>query len=288
MLPGDKTATKLYTAPMLIDYHCHTTASDGALTPPELLALARERGVTSLAITDHDTLDAYRLVDSDSSGPELIAGIELSTHWRGTGVHIVGLHVAPDSDAMVEAVHEQGRARALRAETIAEKLEHYGLVDALSGARQYAGGDSLGRPHFARHMVASGFVNNEREAYKRFLGSGKPCDIKHTWASPQQVVAWIREAGGVAVLAHPGKYKMTRTRLQALVDDFIAWGGEAIEVVSGLQVPAQTRDLAALCRARKLMASWGSDFHQPGQPWAELGRYSTPPADVRPVWHHWQ
>lgn len=282
-----KTPGFLYTGSMRCDFHCHSTASDGELSPRALVAAAEDKGLEALSITDHDTLDAYRRLPAPPRRLTLVEGVEFSTVWGKIGVHILGLNVDSRSDAMAEAERLQSRAREERAQVIAEKLAGYGVEDPLEGARALSGSDQVGRPHFARHMVASGFVANEREAFKKFLGTGKPCDIKQCWSPLARIIAWIREAGGVAVLAHPAKYKLTRTRLTALIDDFQTAGGEGLEVVSGRQLPNVTRDLASLCRNRRLLASWGSDFHGPGRPWADLGSYSTPPADLVPVWSRW-
>jgi predicted metal-dependent phosphoesterase TrpH len=136
-------------------------------------------------------------------------------------------------------------------------------------------------------MVNTGFVRSEDEAFRKYLGSGKSCDINNNWAPLPQVIAWIRAAGGTAVLAHPGKYRLTQGKLASLVDEFAAAGGEALEVVSGRQLPAQTRNFARLASARGLLMSCGSDFHQPGQSWAQLGCYSTPPSTPTPLWARW-
>ena len=271
---------------MLFDLHTHSTASDGELSPARLLAHAAAQGVTHLAITDHDSLAAY---DNLEHRPEVgvITGVEFSTTWGRMGVHVLGLNVDPSSPAIREGICYQGQARRERALRIAERLEKHGLEDAFAGACDLAGSDTPGRPHFARHMVAKGFVKHEREAFKKYLGAGKPGDIRQHWAPPEQVIAWIRGAGGTAVLAHPAKYSLTRNRLIALVETFKTWGGEGLEVVSGVQIPSITRDLAGLCQRFDLSATWGSDFHRPGQPWAELGRYSTPPDGVRPAWDAW-
>lgn len=273
---------------MKCDFHTHSTASDGALSPSELVSAARQAGIEALAITDHDTLDAYRQLGTDVTGLRLIPGVEFSTRWHRIGIHVLGLNVDPDSDAMAEGVAHQTAARHSRAEEIADRLSKYGVPDPLAGARQYTDGGALGRPHFARHMVAAGFVRDENQAFKKFLGSGKSCDIRSCWADLSRVIHWIRVAGGVAVLAHPAKYKLTHNRLSALVSDFRAAGGEGLEVVSGRQLPATTRQLARLCKAQSLFASWGSDFHRPGQSWAQLGHYSTPPEDVKSLWQLWQ
>lgn len=273
---------------MKCDFHTHSTASDGALSPSALVEAARQAGIEALAITDHDTLDAYHQLGTAAIDLRLIPGVEFSTRWRRIGIHVLGLNVDPHSDAMTEGVAHQTAARHSRAEEIATKLAKYGVPDPLAGARRHADGGALGRPHFARHMVATGFVQDENQAFKKFLGSGKSCDIRSCWADLHRVIDWIRAAGGVAVLAHPAKYKLSHNRLAALVSDFRATGGEGLEVVSGRQLPATTRQLARLCTAHDLLASWGSDFHRPGQHWAQLGHYSTPPADVKSLWQLWQ
>ncbi|MGD9661917.1 MAG: PHP domain-containing protein [Porticoccaceae bacterium] len=273
---------------MKIDFHCHTTASDGALSPEQLVQRAGDRGIELLSITDHDSVNAYQQLSTLPKGLRLIPGIELSCQWQKRGIHIVGLNIDPDSDAMAEATSTQAKARALRAEIIAEKLAKYGVENPLEGALAHSDGGAIGRPHFARHMVNTGFVSNESEAFKKFLGSGKTCDIKVCWPNPEQAINWIVNAGGVAVLAHPGKYNMTRSKLVSFLEDFTRWGGAAMEVVSGRQIPSQTTEFSKLCRQFSLMASWGSDFHSPAQTWLDLGSYSTPPDDVTPVWNHWQ
>lgn len=272
---------------MHIDYHCHTTASDGSLTPEKLIALAVEQGVESLSITDHDTLLAYENLEDIPENLNLVPGVEFSTLWQKTGIHVLGLNVDPNNSAIHEAVDYQTHAREIRAHQIAEKLKRYGLDEAYEGAREIANSIAPGRPHFARYMVKSGFVKNEREAFKKFLGSGKTCDVKHTWASLEKIIEWIRAADGVAVLAHPGHYRLTRTKLVQLLNDFTHFGGEGIEVVSGRQQPNLTKNLAGLCDLFKLWASWGSDFHHPGQQWAMLGRYTSPPPGIKPIWEKW-
>ncbi len=271
---------------MRFDLHCHSTASDGALSPGELLQRAADSDLELLAITDHDTLDGWRQV-GDTRGVRLVPGIELSSRWGGRGVHLVGLAIDPDSAAMAEALRHQRRARLERAGRIAEKLEKLGAENPLEGARAIAGGDNIGRPHFARHLVASGFCDSVEDAFRRHLGDGRPGDVKEAWPTLEVATRWIVDAGGIAVLAHPARYKLTATRLRALVDDFVVAGGRAIEVICGSQPPQWTRQLAALAAERGLLASAGSDFHRPGRPWAELGRVAPLPDDCEPVWRHW-
>ena len=274
---------------MNIDFHCHTTASDGSLSPPELLDLAQEREIDMLSITDHDTLDAYRQLNQAYSSIQLIPGIELSSQWNRRGVHIVGLNIGLSSPSILEAVKKQSSARRDRAEKIADKLERLGFKDCLAGALSFASGpEQIGRPHFAQHLVEIGAVSNIQQAFKRYLGAGKAGDIKDQWANPETVIGWIRDAGGVAVLAHPTKYKLTRTKLIELLADFKAAGGESMEVISGSQVPSVTRDMARLCRDMGFEASCGSDFHTPNQEWAALGKVAPLPDNCTAVWQRWQ
>ena len=269
---------------MIFDLHSHTTFSDGALTPQELVSRALEKAVDALAITDHDTLDAYKDAPLTLGKLKLVAGIELSTQWESTGIHVLGLNVDPDSDAINNAAQIQSNARLERARRIAENLEKKGIEDAFNGARNLSRGGYIGRPHFAQYIINIGKANSMNAAFKKYLGDGKVGDVKQHWADLPQIIEWIRAASGIAVLAHPLKYKLTRTRLKRLIASFIQAGGQGMEVVSGQQLPQQTRDMAQLCEQNNLLASCGSDFHMPGKPWAELGAFTPLPANVTPVW----
>jgi predicted metal-dependent phosphoesterase TrpH len=269
---------------LIFDLHSHTTLSDGALTPHELLLRAVEKGVDVLAITDHDTLDAYQEIPLNHDRIKLVPGIELSTQWQTVGIHVLGLNVDINSDAIKTAAQSQSDARLRRAMHIGEKLEKQGITDAFAGAQRLSIGGYIGRPHFARHVINIGKAKSMNAAFKKYLGDGKAGDVKQHWADLAQVIQWIRDANGIAVLAHPLKYKLTRTRLKRLLDGFIDAGGQGMEVVSGLQLQQQTRDMAQLCEQRGLLASCGSDFHMPGKHWAELGAVSPLPANVKPVW----
>ena len=269
---------------MIFDLHSHTTYSDGALTPGELISRAIERGVDVLAITDHDTLDAYQDTSLIHERLNLVPGIELSTQWGSSGIHVLGLNVDPDSDAIKTAARVQSDTRLERAGRIAENLRKKGIEDTFEGARKLSVGGYIGRPHFAQHLINIGKVDSMHMAFKKYMGDGKAGDVKKHWAELPQIIQWIRDANGVAVLAHPMKYKLTRTRLKRLLDSFIEAGGQGMEVVSGQQTTQQTRDMAQLCEQKKLLASCGSDFHMPGKSWAELGVFAPLPANVQPVW----
>lgn len=270
---------------MIYDLHCHSFCSDGELSADNLIRLAIEQKVGALSITDHDTLLAYQQIsDTSKEKIEIIPGIELSTQWQKIGVHVLGLNVSLKSGAIQEAVKVQGHARQERAEKIAERLEKAGLKDALIGAKKFAGPAEIARPHFAQYMVASGFSKNIEQAFKKHLGAGKPGDIKQWWASLEQVIEWINASGGIAVLAHPYKYKLTRSKLIKLLDDFKEKGGRGMEVLSGNQGKDITEMLRDLSVEKKLLASAGSDFHSTSTQWCKLGMHPALPKACIPVW----
>lgn len=271
---------------MIFDLHCHTHFSDGLLSPEAVITRAKEHGVSVLAITDHDTIAAIGIAQkaASDSGITLIPGIEFSSQWGKGGVHIVGLGIEINSPALKEAVTQQEEARTARALAIANRLSRAGFPGALEGAREIAGEGALGRPHFAQYLVSVGAVKNINTAFKKYLGAGKIADVKYQWPTMSDVIDWIHRAGGVAVLAHPAKYELTRTKMCALVDSFALAGGDAIEVISGLQPSALTEDLLKIANQRSLYASCGSDFHVPNQPWQELGSFGRLPAHAKPVW----
>ncbi|WGL17743.1 PHP domain-containing protein [Microbulbifer bruguierae] len=277
-----------------VDLHCHSTASDGILSPAALVSRAKSAGVTLLALTDHDTVAgiAEAQAEAHSQGVTLLPGIEFTALWGRRVVHIVGLNIDCEATALREAISTRDRLRVERAHQIAERLEKRGFAGAWVGARTLAGDGVIGRPHFARWLVDAGYVADTGKAFKRYLGAGKIGDVTVSWPDLRATVASIREAGGAAVLAHPLKYGLTRTRLQALIADFRDAGGDALEVVCGQQNPVQTREVLALLArlgdsGASLLASLGSDFHQPDQPWRKLGGVHLP-AGVEPVWNLWQ
>lgn len=269
---------------MIFDLHSHTRFSDGALSPADLVRRAVASGVDTLSITDHDTVDAYRHLPEVPGGIELVCGIEFSTQWQNTGIHVLGLNIDPESDAIEAGVRVQVDARRQRARRIGENLEKRGIADAFAGAAKLADGSYIGRPHFARYVVNTGKAKDMNAAFKKYLGDGKAGDVRQHWAELAQIIEWIRDANGIAVLAHPLKYRMTRSRLKRLLADFTRLGGEGMEVVSGQQAPQHTAGMAQLCAELGLLASCGSDFHAPGTRWAELGSFTPLPPRVTPVW----
>lgn len=274
---------------MLIDLHSHTTGSDGKLPLSELIALAHEKGVKALAITDHDRVFLPEEAEALSSPVTLISGTELSCTWAKQTIHVVGVNFPQTQAApLLEHCQEISLGRARRAMMIAEKLEKLGMKGAYEGALAQADGGQIGRPHFARWMLEQGHIKDMSTAFKRFLGAGKVGDIKTEWPTLAVAVHAIVAAGGTPVLAHPKQYKMTNTKLRALIQDFVHAGGKAIEVSNGFQPSDQVRYLVELANAAGLLCSAGSDFHGPQSPYHFPGGYSALPADAVPVWHDWQ
>ena len=278
-----------FEADLGLDLHMHSTASDGALSPCALAEACQAKGVTRFCLTDHDTVagvaEAQR--HADSLGLRCLAGSELSTLWRGIGIHVVALLPSGAHGALEAGLAAQARARDARAEEIAHRLEKVGLDAALARAREQAGSERpLGRPDFAKALVAAEVVPDIPTAFKKYLGAGKPGDVKAHWPYLSEVVEWIRDSQGIAVLAHPLRYRLTHRKRGQLLDAFREAGGEAAELISGHQNADVGRDLARQLEARDLMGSQGSDFHYPGGPLAP-GVMSAPPrCSVTPVWRH--
>ena len=273
---------------MIIDFHTHSHASDGALSPEELLRQAIAAGVQRLAITDHDTVRGYLALKSAASplpaGFQLVPGVELSCVWRGVGVHVVGLDMAIDDPGFAAGLNRLDAARDSRAVIIAERLAARGMTGALAGARAAAGVSQIGRPHFGAWMVEQGHAKDLNQAFDRYLGAGKIGDVKTCWPDLDEVAGWIADAGGSAILAHPLKYKMTRTKLRALLGDFCKAGGTGMEVYSGRQTREQTQDLCRLAREFRLVASVGSDFHASWEYGPDLGVDTSQLPDFVDLW----
>ena len=245
-----------------------------------------------MSITDHDSVAAYTglvelLAQQPSEGLRdlrIVPGIELSCTWGKRTIHVVGLNIDLENTTLQQGIHSLQRARIERAEIIDKRLAKLGFEGGYAFAATLAGDSQIGRPHFAKFMVERGYVSNEPEAFKRYLGAGKVGDVKQVWPQMAEVVGWITAAGGVAVLAHPLHYKMTATKLRAIVTDFKLAGGRALEVINGKQPADRTQYLAKLCEQFELAASIGSDFHRPGPSWSELGQMGVLPASCTPVW----
>ncbi|OHV13971.1 phosphatase [Kushneria phosphatilytica] len=272
-----------------IDLHLHSTASDGRLTPEALMQLCHRRELHTVAVTDHDTVagldEAHQA--AQRLNLTLLPGAELSCRWRGIGIHVVALLPGAPGSVLEAGLAQLSEARHQRAAVIAQRLERAGLDSALERAREQAGSDRpLGRPDFARALVEAGLVADLPAAFKRYLGAGRPGDVKTHWPELADVVDWIVRDGGVAVLAHPLRYRLTRRKLTQLLDDFAAAGGEGAELVSGYQNEQRTHDLAGLLERRGLYASLGSDFHYEGGALAPGTLGPLPASAVAPIWQH--
>jgi len=268
------------------DLHCHSTASDGALSPTELVRRAHRQGVTVLALTDHDTTDG--LADAarvaDEIGLKLIPGIELSATYANQCLHIVGLNIDPEQKDLREGLATQQAIRDQRALKIAEKLEKKGIKGAYPAVSQAAGSGEITRSHFADFLVAEGYVATQQEAFDRYLSKGKPAFVPTQWAALDDAVAWIRSAGGVAVLAHPLRYSLTHKWMNRALSAFKQAGGQAVEVVTGRASADDIQLSMQFALRHQLHASVGSDFHTPDNQWVELGRLAPLPTNLTPVW----
>jgi predicted metal-dependent phosphoesterase TrpH len=273
-----------------IDLHCHSTVSDGLLTPTQLVEHAAARGVDVLALTDHD--DVGGLAEARGMAAEknitLINGVEISVDWRGQTLHIVGLGIDPEHPDLACGLSSIRNGRMVRARNIATQLDKIGIHGSFEGACRNAGeGHLLGRMHFARFLVQQGHARDVKAVFKKYLVKGKPGYAPHQWAPLSDAVGWIRASGGRAVIAHPGRYKLSRKAMDELLEEFRALGGEAIEVITGSHTPEQSMQFARHSQRLGLLASRGSDFHGPGESYFDLGRMPALPAICRPVWHDW-
>jgi hypothetical protein len=272
-----------------IDLHCHSNVSDGVLAPRDVVLRAAANGVDVLALTDHD--DVAGLGDAQSAaqaaGIVFVPGVEISVTWGGQTVHVVGLRIDPFHRALVDGLAAIRRGRSERAQRMAEDLARVGIVGALEGAARFAANPQLiGRTHFARWLVERGHASDVRASFRRFLTRGNPGYVEHQWTTLDNAVGWIRASGGIAVLAHPGRYAFNARELHLLLDAFRSLGGEGIEVITGSHHPSEYGKFADLARAFGLAASRGADFHAPGEG-VDIGRLPALPHYCRPVWQDW-
>ncbi|HYQ72031.1 MAG TPA: PHP domain-containing protein [Gammaproteobacteria bacterium] len=273
------------------DLHCHSVASDGTLSPEELVSAAHVAGVEVLALTDHDTTAgiAAATACAQTLGMRLLPGVEISVSWGGQTVHVLGLGIDPGCEVLQAGLGGLRTFRDWRAVEIGRRLARAGIGGCYDGARKLAKGSIVGRTHFAQHLVATGHAASVREVFKRFLVNNKPGHVAGQWADLEAVMSWIAAAGGMAVIAHPARYAMTASKLRRLIGEFRECGGCAIEVVSGSHSRDNIAAMAALSRSEKMLASCGSDYHGPENPWVRLGQLAELPHGCRPVWEseHW-
>jgi hypothetical protein len=269
------------------DLHSHSTVSDGTLSPRDLVRRAAEQGVELFALTDHDELGgvAEAAACAAQVGLAFVPGVEISVTWAGRTVHVVGLGIDPANEALREGLATVRCGRTERARGMAEQLAAVGIGGAFDGALKYVGNPELvSRTHFARFLVELGVCRDTREVFGRYLVEGRPGYVPHRWARLAHAVRWIVEAGGVAVIAHPGRYRFTENELWALATEFRELGGAAIEVVTSSHGAAEAQRFAGMALEFGFAASRGSDFHGPGESSAELGRVAMLPHRLTPVW----
>lgn len=274
-----------------VDLHCHSSVSDGVLTPAALASRAKANGVDVWALTDHDEVDGIPEARAAAAalGLPYVPGVEISITWGGQTVHIVGLQIDETDRVLVQGLADTRSGRERRAQAIAKQLADAGIPGAYEGALQFVGNpDLISRTHFARYIVALGICSDTNAVFRKYLIEGKPGYVPHSWATLEQAVTWIRGAGGVAVIAHPGRYKFGDHLFDALFNEFKRLGGTAIEVVTGSHTVDQYDYYAKLAVRYGFLASRGSDFHGPNESRVDLGALPPLPDNLVPVWHNWR
>jgi len=273
------------------DLHCHSVVSDGTLTPEDLAQRAYANGVRLWALTDHDVLGGQdrALAASKAVGMEYLTGVEISVTWMGQTVHIVGLGIDVANIGILEGLRLTRDGRGNRAKLMAEQLLQAGIPGAYEGALHFAGNhDLISRTHFARFLVEQGVCKNTEHVFKNYLVEDKPGFVPHLWATLDNAVAWIKEAGGVAVIAHPGRYKLNAMQMDELYKHFKEIGGLGIEVITGSHSPNQYQTYGKIAQQYGFMASRGSDFHDPTESYIDLGTLPLLPDHLTPIWSAFQ
>jgi predicted metal-dependent phosphoesterase TrpH len=272
------------------DLHSHSTYSDGLLPPTAVVQRAAARGVDFYALTDHD--DTGGLAEAAAAAREttmtFVPGAELSVSWETQTIHIIALQIDPANRVLDEGLASIRSGRDARAHRIAQALASAGIPGAYEGARRFVTSERLiSRSHFARFLVEAGYAKETKDVFKKYLVQGKPGYVAHAWATLPEAVEWIHAAGGQAVVAHPGRYRVTATGMRRLLGEFRDAGGDGIEVLSPSHTPAQFAEYATYARTFGFLASMGSDYHGPGEGWIDLGDLPPLPAGVTPVWSKW-
>ena len=273
------------------DLHCHSTVSDGTLSPAQLAQRAKDNGVTLWSLTDHDEVAGQRgaAAAARAAGLDYVSGVEISVTFAGQTIHVVGLGINPDDAALCAGLVDTRNGRARRARAIGDSLAAVGIDGALEGAQALAGNpDMVTRTHFARWLVATGVCRDTHDVFRRYLVRGKPGYVPQQWATLRDAVRWIVDAGGIAVIAHPARYKVSANEESALFDEFQSYGGRSVEVQTASHGEAEVTKYGALAKARGLLASRGSDFHAPGESRVELGALPALPGGLMPVWSELQ
>ncbi|MDZ4253106.1 MAG: 3',5'-nucleoside bisphosphate phosphatase [Sulfuritalea sp.] len=274
--------------PLNADLHCHSTVSDGLLAPADLVRRAYANGVELLALTDHDELGglAEARATADEVGLRFVDGVEISISWGDDQtVHIVGLAVDPADAALSAGLQQIRSGRDARAGRMAAELDKVGIHGAYAGALRHAGNPALvSRSHFARYIVEQGHAKDVKSVFDYWLAKGKPGYVEHAWATLEDALRWIVGAGGIAVIAHPGRYRLSRAERHELFGVFKDLGGRGIEVLSGSHKDDEVREFSRIAREFGFLASRASDFHGPGESWIDLGKMPDLPEGLTPVW----
>ncbi|TAG26414.1 MAG: PHP domain-containing protein [Burkholderiales bacterium] len=269
------------------DLHCHSVVSDGTMQPEDLAERAAKNGVELWALTDHDEIGGQKraAAAAHAHGMAYLTGTEISVTFAKETVHIVGLGFDADDPAMIAGLQATRGGRGERAQQISEGLAKFGIKNAYDGALQYVGNPELiSRTHFARFLVESGVCASTHDVFRSYLVEGKPGYVPHLWASLGDAVRWITAAKGIAVIAHPGRYKFTANEEYALFSEFKTHGGQAVEVVTGSHTVPEYSKYADMAQEFDLAASRGSDFHCPVESHTDLGNLPYLPGQLTPVW----
>ena len=272
------------------DLHSHSLFSDGTLTPTQLAKCARSGGVALWAMTDHDDVSgqAEAAMAAKALGMRYIPGVEISVTWQAHTVHIVGLGIDYENDILLNGLAKIRQGRTSRALAMARSLEEHGIQGAYHGALHFASNQSLiSRTHFARFLINKGICASMHQVFSQYLTPGKPGYVPHQWATLEDAVTWICGAGGIAVLAHPGRYGYLPEEFHTFYQEFKAIGGEGIEVVTSSHTPKQCIEYANIARQYGFLASRGSDFHSPKEARIKLGKLRLLPAGTTPIWSRW-
>lgn len=275
--------------PLSYDLHSHSSASDGSLSPTQLVQYALDNGVDVLALTDHDITGG--ILEAQQAAAEcnlsVIAGVEISVNWGKQTLHILGLNIDIENKALQQGLQKIRQSRLERAKAMGLSLEKAGIDGIYDAAKAISNGENVTRTHFAKILIERGCAKDMKQVFKRYLVKGKPGFIAGQWAPMEEALAWVKDAGGLSVIAHPARYRLSATKQRLMIEDFMSMGGQGIEVISGSHSTAEAANIAVLARRYALLASRGSDFHDPAIPYINMKILPPLPSDLTPVWDAW-
>jgi len=268
------------------DLHCHSNFSDGELSPTDVVLRAKDHGVSTLSLTDHDTVSGLAEAQLAAKQCKLnfIPGIELSCTWNNKTFHILGLNIDPENNQLLAGTQQLQNIRLERAKKIAYKLEKNKIPGTFEAVQTAAGIGMITRPHFANYLVKNNYVSSMQDAFDRYLGQGKTAFVNTQWIELENAIHWIKSAGGVAVVAHPMRYKLTASWMRRFLNAFKGAGGQGIEIITARSNPDEVRRTVHFAKQFELYGSVGSDFHTPKNQWVELGRLAPLPTNIKPIW----